>query len=57
MTGNRRFEFHIPHVFKHCESSLVRFLVPGSHSYCNHCGSQVLRNALKCKSRKQRPIN
>jgi rRNA maturation endonuclease Nob1 len=57
MTGNRRFEFHIPHVFKHSESSLVRFLVPGSHSYCNHCGSQVLRNALKCKSRKQRPIN
>jgi hypothetical protein len=38
-------ECNIPHVFKRYESSI--------HRYCNHCGSQVIRNALKCKSRKQ----
>ncbi|CAF2673748.1 unnamed protein product [Rotaria sp. Silwood2] len=45
---NLRLKFHIPHTFKRYEAPFVRALVTRNHGYCNHCGAQIFRNALKC---------
>ncbi|CAF1620778.1 unnamed protein product [Adineta ricciae] len=43
-----RLKFDIPHTFKQHEAPFVRALVTRNHGHCNHCGSPIFRNALKC---------
>lgn len=49
--GSGRFKFHITHSFKHYEAPILQALLTHNHSHCNHCGSQIIRNALKCTRR------
>ncbi|CAF1130746.1 unnamed protein product [Adineta ricciae] len=43
-----RLKFDVSHKFKQHEAPFVRALVTRNHGHCNHCGSPIFRNALKC---------
>lgn len=45
---------NIPHVFKRCEMPFVTAIVRGCCGYCNHCGSSILWNGLKCTRKTKR---
>ncbi|CAF1652078.1 unnamed protein product [Rotaria magnacalcarata] len=36
------------HTFESYEAVFAIALITGNHSHCNHCGSQIFRNALQC---------
>ncbi|CAF1143443.1 unnamed protein product, partial [Didymodactylos carnosus] len=38
----------IPHMFQQHEPPLIRSLITSDLGHCNHCGFQILQNALKC---------
>ncbi|UJR30042.1 hypothetical protein I4U23_017587 [Adineta vaga] len=48
VNGGLRLKLNIPHTFKQHEAPFVRALVSRNHGHCNHCGSAIFRNALKC---------
>ncbi|CAF0757889.1 unnamed protein product [Adineta steineri] len=48
LNGSSRINIHIPHTFKQHDAPFVRALVTRNHGHCNHCGSAIFRNALKC---------
>lgn len=53
---NFRLKFHIQHKFKQYDAPLIRAIVPSNHSYCNHCGAPIIRNALKCTRKIQKSM-
>lgn len=46
--GAASLKIGIKHSFKQHDAPFVRALVARHHGHCNHCGSQIFRNALKC---------